>query len=266
MHCCGSKTILVFITLLSLVASPIEVLAQDSSSLYKTDYVKPIDVGDIWRGFFKKKGQHERRSNKPDMAILPTISYNPSFGLLLGGSIDGGMVLGKNQKTIYSTFGLSASVTTKGNVSGTARHNIFTPGNGWNLQGNWQITTMGIVDYGIGTGQSGNGFQSKGIVLNALPTQNSDSSFPIRYNQLRIFEKIYRQAGEHRSLEVVSMSICFGIYWMKNTGRVLVLLIPVIPREMVSIQQNIQLMDFYWVFNITTVSTRFALMAAFTPI
>jgi len=185
-------------------------LAQDGSSLYRADSVKPIDVGDIWRSIFRKKEQLEKKPGKTDMAILPTISYNPSFGLLIGGSIDAGTVLGKNQTTIYSTFGLSASVTTKGNISGTIRHNIFTPGNAWNLQGNWQITTMGIVDYRIGTGQSGNGFQSKGIALNALPTENSDSSFPIRYNQLRIFEKVYRQAGEHL---FIGGGLNFDMFW-----------------------------------------------------
>ena|SRR5689334_10500172 len=197
MHCsqyCKSKAAFILFVALS-ITSRIE--AQNDSSLYKTDFVKPIDVGDVWRSMFRRKEEHEKKSRKTDMAILPTISYNPSFGLLLGGSIDAGAVLGKNQKTIYSTFGVSASVTTKGNVSGTLRHNIFTPGNNWNLQGNWQITTMGIVDYGIGTGQSGDGFQSKGIALNALPTENSDSSFPIRYNQVLLHEKIYRQAGEH---------------------------------------------------------------------
>ena len=206
-----SKTIagcLVFYALV-LINSPIEVFAQDDSSFHKNELVKPVDVGDVWRSIFNTK-EKPRKSKKTDLAILPTVSYNPSFGLLLGGSIDAGKILGKNQKTIYSTFGVSASVTTKGNVSGTVRHNVFTPGNHWNLQGNWQITTMGIVDYGIGTGHGGGGFQSKGIALNALPTENSDSSFPIRYNQVRIFEKIYRQACERLFL---GAGLHFDMFW-----------------------------------------------------
>ena len=212
MHCQrNSKAIAVFISLLSLVAInlPVRVLAQDAPSLHQTDSVKPIDVGDIWRSVFRKK-EGKGKSKKTDIAILPTVSYNPSFGLLLGGSIDAGAVFGNGPETIYSTFGLSASVTTKGNVSGTVRHNIFTPGNRWNLQGNCQITTMGIVDYGIGTGQGGGGFQRKGIALNALPTKNSDSSFPIRYKQLRLFDKIYRQAGRYL---FVGGGLSFDMFW-----------------------------------------------------
>lgn len=207
-----SKTIVVFALLLALafINSPIEVHAQDSSSLNKVDSVKPVDVGDIWRSIFKNKTEQQKRPKKTDMAILPTVSYSPSFGLLLGGSIDAGTTFGKKQKTIYSTFGLSASVTTKGDVSATIRHNVFTPANRWNLQGNWQITNMGIVDYGIGTGSGGPGYQSKGIALNALPTKNSDSSFPIRYNLLRIFEKIYRQAGENF---FIGGGLSFDMFW-----------------------------------------------------
>ena len=206
-----SKTIVGFLVFYALVLinSPIGVFAQDDSSFHKNELVKPVDVGDVWRSIFNTK-EKPGKSKKTDLAILPTVSYNPSFGLLLGGSIDAGRILGKSQKTIYSTFGVSASVTTKGNVSGTVRHNVFTPGNHWNLQGNWQITTMGIVDYGIGTGHGGGGFQSKGIALNALPTENSDSSFPIRYNQVRIFEKIYRQAGERLFL---GAGFRFDMFW-----------------------------------------------------
>jgi hypothetical protein len=76
--------------------------------------------------FFRKE-EGKGKSKKTDVAILPTVSYNPSFGFLLGGSIDAGAAFGNGPETIYSTFGLSASVTTKGNVSTTVRHNIFTP-------------------------------------------------------------------------------------------------------------------------------------------
>lgn len=200
-----NKTLVIFLFLLTSFS--IGSIAQDSPSVMKKD---TVDIGDIWRSIFKKKANEEKKQKKAEMAILPTISYNPSFGLLVGGSIDAGTTFGKKPKTIYSTFTLSASVTTKGDASGTIRHNIFTPGNHWNLQGNWQVTTMGIVDYGMGTGQPKEGYQSRGIVLNEFPTKNSDSSFPMKYNLVRIIEKAYRQVGEHL---FVGGGLGFNMYW-----------------------------------------------------
>jgi hypothetical protein len=203
-----NKILVVFLLLLTLIISnfPIKSFAQDNSAIEKDT----VDVGDIWRSIFKKKTSSGKKPKKAEMAILPTVSYNPSFGLLIGGSIDAGTTFGKKPKTIYSTFTLSASVTTKGDVSGTIRHNIFTPGNNWNLQGNWQITTMGIVDYGMGTGQPAEGFQSRGFALNELPTQNSDSSFPMKYNLVRVFEKAYHEVGEHL---FVGAGLNINMFW-----------------------------------------------------
>ena len=36
-------------------------------------------------------------------------------------------------------------------MSAQAKHNVFTAGNKWNWQGQWQLAKYGLLDYGLGT-------------------------------------------------------------------------------------------------------------------
>src|SRR6478735_3638522 len=113
---------------------------------------KQVDFTDVVRGILKKPPKEEVEQ-KASVAILPILGYNPSFGFNVGINIVAGKQFGLKSNTIYSVFNLTFSYSTKQVVPLRARHNMFTPGNKWNWQGDWQLAKMGIVDYGIGTGQ-----------------------------------------------------------------------------------------------------------------
>jgi hypothetical protein len=157
-------------------------------AINNNDTIQPVDVGDIIRKVFKKK-LDTLKINRPSMAILPSLGYNPSFGFIIGAKISAGMQFGEPKTTHYSVFGLEGMYTSKGIINLQLRHNLFPEGNSWNMQGNWQIAKYGVVDYGLGTGEKA--YRNKGFSINEYPTKHSDSAFPIKYTYVRFLEKVY---------------------------------------------------------------------------
>ena len=163
---------------------------QENDSLME----QQTDITDIARRILKKPPKQES-AEKASVAILPILGYNPSFGFNVGINIVAGKQFGLRSNTIYSVFNLSFSYSTKQVVPLRARHNMFTPENKWNWQGDWQISKMGIVDYGLGTGQRT--AVEDGFSLFGTPVDNSDSAFPIKHNYIKLLEKAYRKVGKY---------------------------------------------------------------------
>jgi hypothetical protein len=184
----------ILIFLFFLLAAPgATVVAQQDSAKVKQDSVKQTDFMDVLKSIFKKNDTIPKPPKKKNIALLPGLGYNPSFGFLVGITIAGGMQLGNKENTTYSAFNLAGSITTKGNITLRARHNISAPGNLWNFQGDWQITNMGVEDYGLGIPIT----KTRGFAFNELSTKEVDSSFPIRYTYVKLFEKVYRSIGKY---------------------------------------------------------------------
>jgi outer membrane protein assembly factor BamA len=167
--------------------------AQDSVAL-DNDLKKQVDVYDVLRGIFGIKETTDTKPKKTSLSLLPSFSYNPSFGFIIGGSVTGGWQFGGPANTEYSTLSMFGSYSTKGMITIQLKHNIFLPENKWNLQGYWQISRFGQVDYGLGTGNPQ--YITKGFTLNNYSNKNSDSAFPIRYNYTRLAEKAYKKIGK----------------------------------------------------------------------
>ena len=86
------------------------------------------DVGDVIRVVFNKKQDSTKIKKPSTVSILPSIGYNPSFGVVLGAKISAVKQYGK-ENTDLSAFGLEAIYTTRGVITAQARHNVFTTGN-----------------------------------------------------------------------------------------------------------------------------------------
>jgi len=170
--------ILVLLCCFSGAAQAQDTVAADSST------VTPVkDLQGILKQLFKKNKDTTTVAKEPKtIAILPSIGYNPSFGVVLGAKLSAVKRLGDDDKTSLSSFGLEGIYTTKGIVTAQARHNVFLKGNKWNFQGNWQLSKFLITDYSIGTG-------------NKNYLTDSDSAFLIRFNIIRLTEKAYRKIG-----------------------------------------------------------------------
>ena len=156
---------------------------------------KEVDAYDVLRNIFGVKQPVNPKPKKTTLSILPSFSYNPSFGFIIGAGLTGGRQLGDPTNTDYSTVSIYGSYSTKGMITISFKHNIFSPGNKWNLQGSWQVSRYGLVDYGMGTGNPQ--YITKGFTFNSYSTKNSDSSFPMIYNYTRLAQKVYKKIGKY---------------------------------------------------------------------
>ena len=166
--------------IICFIASFAEVYSQD---VIPSDSVPPHvrDFGDVMKKVLHKKVDSAIKKAEK-LALLPSIGYNPSFGFVIGAKASAVKVYGEKANTSLSSFGLEALFTSKGIITVQVRHNIFTSGNRYYLQGNWQLSKFLITDYNIGTG-------------NKDYLNNTDSAFLIRFNYVRLTEKVYRKIG-----------------------------------------------------------------------
>ncbi|HEY9259585.1 MAG TPA: hypothetical protein VIP81_16560, partial [Chitinophaga sp.] len=158
-------------------------------------HVPEEDLSDFARRILHKKVDSAKVVEEKKAAILPSVGYNPSLGFVIGAKISGVKQLGNPGNTNLSFFGLEGLLTSKGIITLQARHNIFRAADKWNLQGNWQFSKFLIEDYGIGTG-------------NKDYRTNSDSTFPIKFNYIRLSEQVYTKVGENL---YVGVGITFNI-------------------------------------------------------
>jgi len=162
-----------------------------------------MDFSDVFNKIFHTipKIKEEKTSS---VALLPVLGYNPSFGFVFGAKVNIGKQLGDPANTAYSIYSLNAFTSTKGITTLQARHNVFQPENKWNFQGNWQLSRFGLVDYGLGVKNFEDLFNVDG-----LPTTTMDSAFPMKYNYIRLNEKLFRKisAGFY-----AGMGVSFDIY------------------------------------------------------
>ena len=157
--------------------------AQDIVVPKDTVSTNVTDIGDILKKLSKKKADTTTAKKQKTFAILPSIGYNPSFGFVIGAKVSAIKQYGQKENTNLSSFGLEGLFTSKGIITVQARHNLFTTENKFNFQGNWQLSRFLIEDYNIGTG-------------NKDYLTKSDSAFLLKFNYVRLTEKIYREIGQ----------------------------------------------------------------------
>ena len=197
-----------FIFCLLLVGNSVCMKMQaQADSLHSNEQLdQQTDVTDVIRDIFNKKPK-EKSANQTSIALLPVLGYNPSFGFNIGVNLMAGKQFGLKSNTIYSVFNISFSYSTKQIVPLRMRHNMFTPGNKWNWQGDWQVSKMGLVDYGVGTGQSKK--IREAFSFYDIPTKNIDSAYPMKYAYIKLLEKAYRKVGKYW---YVGGGVAFDIY------------------------------------------------------
>jgi hypothetical protein len=150
------------------------------------------DINAIISKILKSKPKPE--SKKTGLALLPALGYNPSIGFMFGANVAASMIIGDPKTTRMSTGTATVFFTTKGVINFQLRHNLFTNGEDWIFQGNFQASRMLIVDYGLGTSAKKN--NDEGLNVDGYPIDNPVKSFPIIFGLFRINEKVYRQINK----------------------------------------------------------------------
>jgi hypothetical protein len=126
----------------------------DSVKIRNQDIMsKQYDVGDLFRNIFHPKREADLLKKKSGITIIPNIASNPSIGSQIGIKAVAGKILGNNPNTFMSVAATSASITTKGIIYFYINHNVYTPGNKWNFQGNLVAAKTVTPDYGLGIGR-----------------------------------------------------------------------------------------------------------------
>ncbi|MBS1659678.1 MAG: BamA/TamA family outer membrane protein [Bacteroidetes bacterium] len=154
---------------------------------------KQYDFGDLMGAVLHPHKKRDSLRNKSGITVVPNVAANPTIGGQLGIKAVAGRRLGNDPKTLFSVGATSASITTKGILYFYINHNIFTPGNKWNFQGNLVAAKTVTPDFGYGIGRAYKGESPTDSVL-ADPTHKV---YPIHSQYYNIREKVYKNVAEH---------------------------------------------------------------------
>lgn len=153
---------------------------------------KHYDVSDLLRTILHPKAKPNPLRKKSGITLMPNVAYNPSIGAQIGIKAVAGRILGKDPNTFMSVAATSASITTKGIIYVYLSHNVFTPGNTWNLQGSLVAAKTVTPDFGLGIGQAATGSEADRILSNP-----DRKGYVLHAEYYNFREKIYKQIKEN---------------------------------------------------------------------
>jgi outer membrane protein assembly factor BamA len=142
------------------------------------DSVAQVDIIDVI--FRKRPAQPELYIGERFQAtVLPSVSYNPAFGVVFSMGGAGLVRLGTPDSTSLSSFSANASYTTKGQFLVTFRSNIFLPKDNWNFTGDWRYWNTSQPTYGLG------------------PIHPASDRVDMDFKFIRIYEIAYKKIEEN---------------------------------------------------------------------
>lgn len=154
---------------------------------------KQYDFGDLTRNILHPHKKADTLHKGSGITVVPNVAANPTIGFQLGIKAVAGKKLGDDPNTLLSIAATSASVTSKGIIYFYLNHNIFTPGNKWNYQGNLVVAKTVSPDFGLGIGRVVNGGSTADKVL-ANPAHKGSAIHSYFYN---IREKVYKEVEKN---------------------------------------------------------------------
>jgi hypothetical protein len=140
---------------------------------------------DIFRPHRKPDSVQKKSSG---ITVIPNVASNPSIGSQIGIKAVAGRKLGNDPNTLLSVAATSASITTKGIIYFYVNHNVYTPGNRYNFQGNLVVAKTVTPDYGLGIGRGSDESVDDHILTN--PERKARALHSIYFN---LREKVYKQ-------------------------------------------------------------------------
>jgi hypothetical protein len=167
-----------------------ETIKADSLNKQKTDSVKKCQQGAIG-DLFRKKDKAPKPPKKFLALVLPNISSNPTNGFLLGVGGSFGWYMGPKENTKVSSAPFTVAVTSKSQLITFLKHNIYTKGNTYFLQGDWKFYIYSQTTYGLGT----NAPDTIGVPSNISWMGEGTGSviFPMKFNYIKFHEILNRQ-------------------------------------------------------------------------
>ncbi len=183
----------------SQIANPIDSLKNDSLKAKSVITERSVDstfrqydMADLIKDIIHPRRKPDSLRKKSGITPMPNVAYNPSIGAQIGIKAVAGKILGKHPNTLMSVAATSASITTKGIIYFYVSHNIFTPGNKWNLQGSLIVAKTVTPDFGLGIGNAPEESEEDRILANA-----DRKGYVLHAQFYNIREKIYKQIREN---------------------------------------------------------------------
>jgi len=183
----------------SQVSGPTDSLRADSlrvkagkGNAKPEDLSQQYDVADLFHTILHPSKKANDSKKRSPVTVVPNIAANPTIGFQLGIKAVAGKRLGNDPNTLFSVAATSASITTKGIIYFYINHNVFTPGNKWNLQGNIVIAKTVTPDFGLGIGNPYMGDDPAQAVL----ADNARKVYPINSVYYNVREKVYKNISQ----------------------------------------------------------------------
>ncbi|MGZ3873446.1 MAG: BamA/TamA family outer membrane protein [Mucilaginibacter sp.] len=185
----------------SQVITPADSLKEDSLRIKKAlqnkqrsyNINKQYDFGDLTRNILHPKKKADTLHKGSGITIVPNIAANPTIGAQIGIKAVAGRKLGNDPNTLLSVAATSASITSKGIIYFYLNHNVFTPGNKWNFQGNLVAAKTVTPDFGLGIGHEISG----GTVTDKILADPAHKVYAIHSLYYNFREKVYKQVAKN---------------------------------------------------------------------
>lgn len=137
------------------------------------------DIGDVLAdilGRSKVRTEAELRPRKGlSIVALPSIGYNPAYGVYAGIGASAGGWLGDPLRTKISIFALNVTYSTEHQLTFQLKSDAWVEGNGWNFKGDWRYLDTSQPTYGLGPVDSQTG-----------------GAYPMKFKMWRLYETVYR--------------------------------------------------------------------------
>jgi hypothetical protein len=135
------------------------------------------DVFDVLKRLLNKDIEPEVALGPPiglQWALLPTVSYNPVYGVAVGVSLNGAGRRGILSER-YSSVAISGSLSTTGQIQFLLRGDTFTPDGGYLLKTDVRYLDTERSTWGLG------------------PTTASQEEYPMQFKLVRVYGTLYRR-------------------------------------------------------------------------
>jgi len=156
------------------------------------DLSKQYDFGNLTRAILSHNRPVPPNHNKSGITVVPNVAANPTIGAQGGIKAVAGRRLGNDPNTLFSVGATSASITTKGIIYFYINHNLFTPGNKYNFQGNLVVSKSVSPDYGYGAGHT---FKT-GNAGDSILADPTHKVYPIHSIYFNFREKVYKRVAK----------------------------------------------------------------------
>lgn len=137
-----------------------------------------IDVLKAW--LFNRRIEPQLEGNiSPGIAwtALPTLSYNPVYGLAFGASLAGGGTLGKGPRARPTAVSIAANYSTSGQFLAQLRGDVYSAGGDYLVKADARYLDTNRSTWGLG------------------PLVPEQQEYPMEFRLVRVYGTVYRRVG-----------------------------------------------------------------------